>query len=352
MIFPRAHARQGFTILEVMIAVTIFALVSVVIFVVFRSAVKSQEAADRGSQNIERARFVMDSLRRDTANIFFRDETSYNIAATSLIENMEQLRLQAEESGDWSQFNSVYGDPSDPESEKNASIGNPYEKVRVIDLQFVGTDSGDVDTMTFSATTPLKRGATYHPWGVGRITYKVDGSWLVRTVDTIETEKRDVYGTAPESKPPPDFVKLAEGVKKFNITYAFWYDNQWYEVPSWNSASRQIRNPRYVLGAYDELTDKVNSSGLSPGQDGFNNSLNDQFNEPLDRLPAYIRVTLEFADLKNPARVEDFESIIRIFPAEETYTPSEELTEDIREEERNLRDSDYVPVFPGTMRKQ
>ncbi|MEO8377546.1 MAG: prepilin-type N-terminal cleavage/methylation domain-containing protein, partial [Candidatus Sumerlaeota bacterium] len=65
----RKYAR-AFTVLEIMIAVTIFALVSVVIFVVFRSAVRSQEAADRGSQNIERARYVMDSLRRDTANIF------------------------------------------------------------------------------------------------------------------------------------------------------------------------------------------------------------------------------------------------------------------------------------------
>ena len=344
--------RGGFTVLEVMIAVTIFALVSVVIFVVFRSAVRSQEAAERGSQNIERARYVMDSLRRDTANIFFRDETSYNIAATSLIENMEQLRLQAEESGDWSQFNSVYGDPSDPESEKTASIGNPYEKVRVIDLQMVGTDSGDLDTLSFSTSTPLKRGATYHPWGVGRVTYKVDGNWLVRTVDTIETERRDVYGNATTDRMPPEFVKIAEGVKKFNIDYAFWYDNQWYETSSWNSAARQIRNPRFVLGTYDELTDKINTNGLSPGQEGWNNSLNDQFNEPLDRLPAYIRVRLEFADLKNPGRVEDFESIIRIYMAEETYTPTTEITEDIREEERTTRDTDYLPVYPGILKKQ
>ncbi|MEO8377354.1 MAG: hypothetical protein ABI579_06760, partial [Candidatus Sumerlaeota bacterium] len=174
----------------------------------------------------------------------------------------------------------------------------------------------------------------------------------VRTVDTIETQKRDVYGNGPEDKAPPEFVKLAEGVKKFDISYAFWYDNQWYEVPSWNSASRQIRNPHYILGTYDELTDKVNASGLSPGQDGWNNSLNDQFGEPLDRLPAYIRVKVEFADLKNPARVEDFESIIRIYSAEETYTAGADITEEIRDQERDLRDSDYVPVYPGILKKQ
>jgi prepilin-type N-terminal cleavage/methylation domain-containing protein len=343
--------RSAFTLLEVMVAVTIFALVSLIIFTVFRSAIRSHEAGERGAENIQRARFAVDSLRKDSMNVFFRDETSYNIAMTSMIENMEQLRLQAEESGDWSQYDATYGDPSDPDSVENASIGSPFEKGRIIDLQFKGTDGGELDTLTFATQTPLKRGALYRPWGISRVTYKVDGDWLIRTSDTVETEKRDSYGEVIEKKGPAEFVKLADGVTSFDIKYAFWYDNQWYEADSWDSTARQIRNSRYILGEHDYETE-TNASGLQPGDAGWNRSLNDQYAEPLDRLPAYMRLHLVFADKKNPGRVEDYLAIIRLYGAEETYTPGPELNEEMREEERITRDDTYLPVYPGVLKKE
>lgn len=348
---PLNASRTAFTVIEVLVAVTIFAIVSTIIFTVFRSALRSQDAGDRGTQNIQRARFVADMIRRDMTNVFFRDETSYNVAITSMIENMEQLRLQAEETGDWAQFNSLYGDPADTESVDNASIGDPYDKGRIIDLQFKGADGGDLDTLTFATTYPLRVGALYRPWGLSRVTYRVDGSWLIRSADTIDTEKRDMYGDPVPKNSPPEFIKMAEGVVKFDLKYAFWFDNQWYEVDNWDSTTRQTRNPRYILGDYEDEVAAQNPTQLAPGSPGWNASLNDQYSEPLDRLPAYIRVDVSFADKKNPRRVEAFESIIRLLPAEETYTPGTELDNDQRDEERTLRDQTYTPIQPGILRK-
>ncbi len=81
--------------LEVMVAVTIFSLISVIIFSVFRTSMRSHEIGVRESEQIQRARFIVDSLERDINNIFFRDETSYNVQITRLIEEFERIRLAA-----------------------------------------------------------------------------------------------------------------------------------------------------------------------------------------------------------------------------------------------------------------
>ena len=77
--------------------------------------------------------------------------------------------------------------------------------------------------------------------------------------------------------------------------------------------------------------------------------MNDQYQEPLDRLPAAVRVELVLSDPENPSRKQTFQRIIRILAAEETYAPRGLLNEDERENERFLRDRKYQMIWPGAL---
>lgn len=350
---------RGFTVLEVMVALTIFALVSVAVFAIFRAAFRSERVGQRETRMLQKARFALDTFERDVTNIFFRDETAYNVNISHQIERMERERLEAEDTGDWEGFYNNWGNPDDQESADGAQFGNPYERGRIVDMQMTGSNNGDNDTLTFAVDARLDMGKPYRPYGLARVKYFVDSGWLVRSENDVESIPRDQFGNLMRMPEPPQFTRLADGVQKFNLNYTFWYDNQWYEVPTWNSSNRLIRNPRHVLGDYreDEERDwgirEENSAArpLRPGDPGWNEYVNDQQSEPLDRLPSAIRVRLELADPDDPKRTQVFERIIRVPPAEETYEPRGFLTEDEREEERDLRDQQYRMIFPGAMDK-
>lgn len=361
---------RGFTVIEIMIAVTIFSLVAVVIFSVFRTAVRTQATSQRETEMLERSRFVMDTLDRDFTNIFFRDETAYNVTVSNMIEKMEQERLRAEETGDWTQFEAQFGRIHDDgkkkkEDEADPTVGNPYEKGRIIDLQFKAQDAGKTDKINFAIADRLGLGTPYQPWGLARVEYAVDKGWLIRREQTVETEKRDLQGESLGLPTIPRVTKLAEGVEEFDLSYAFWFDNTWYEVDSWESANRQIRNPRQILGTYEseELKQSNDTGGdngnaprneaggtIRPGDPGWNEYLNDLDSEPLDRLPAYVRVRLVLAAPESPSRKHLFSRIFRIGMAEETWTPGRELNEEQREEEQTIRDDKFRRIRPGVTR--
>ena len=348
--------RRGFTVLEVLVAVTIFAVISVVIFSVFRSAIRSQTVAHRETKMLERARFTMDTFEKDIQNIYFRDETSYNVNMARMIEEMEMDRLRAEAQGNWENFYNKYGNPYEDEDEQDPAVGNPYERGRMIDLQVVAQEGGETDEMTFARLHSLDEGVVYRPWGLARVTYNVDNGWLMRRSESVETEQRNVLGESLGRTTRPIITRLAGGVKQFNLSFGFWYDSTWYETEVWDSSNRQIRNPDYILGAHDDEwqdmdareRDGKNLGTLQPGDEGWNEYINDLDTEPLDRLPAYIRVQIVLADPENEKRTQSYERIIRVVPSQETYSMTgHTLSEEGREIERNLRDQKYSRVFPG-----
>jgi prepilin-type N-terminal cleavage/methylation domain-containing protein len=358
------HTRRGFTVLEVLVAVTVFAIVSVVVFSVFRSAIRSQEIGDRETKMLERARFAMDTFERDISNIFFRDETSYNVFMSRMIEEMELDRLRAEADNNWDAFYAKWGDPNEDDDEVKPAIGDPYEKGRMIDLQMFAKDAGETDEISFAIVDPLQLGKPYRPWGLSRVNYTVDKGWLLRRSETVETERRSVLGENLGKQGIPQVTRLAEAVEEFDLSFAFWYDSTWYETGAWNSSQRQIRNPRFVLGNYDKewlgrfdennprpQTDPNNPNAIQPGDEGWNEYINDLDSEPLDRLPSYIRLRLVLADPNNKARKQTFERIIHVPPADESYAAGEILSEEGRENERSLRDDRYLRIYPGVARK-
>jgi type II secretory pathway pseudopilin PulG len=350
---PRARFRsRAFTVLEVIMAVTLFSIVSLVIFAIFRSAVDSQSAADRHTRVIQQARFALDSIGKDITNVYFRDETSYNVAIAEQIEQMEAARLQAEASNDWSNFYAIYGDPNIDDKDESPSVGDPYNNGRIIDLQMEGA----ADSLTLAVQTPLQVGGYYRPWGLSRVEYKLSGGLLVRSAQSVEVERRDINGERVEQPRLPEVARVADNVAKISFGYLFWFDSQWYEADAWSSTNRQIRNPRYLLGTYDDDNSRTSGetnpgeSAFGPGSPGFNDSLNDSDSEPLDRLPSMIRVTIEMGDEKKWGRIQPFTALFRVPTSQETWAPMEEFDDDKRESEQTLRDEQYVVVYPGVTR--
>jgi prepilin-type N-terminal cleavage/methylation domain-containing protein len=353
----KGTTRKGFTVLEVLVAITIFSIVSLVIFTVFGTAIRSRDIGQREIRMIEDARFAMDTIERDITNIFFRDETAYNVAISRLIEEMEMDRLRAEADGNWDSFFQRWGNPDEDRREQNPEIGDPYKRGRVIDLQMMASNGSKTDDITFAILDSLTVGKPYRAWGLSRVSYSVDSGILLRKSETVETERRNTLGESLGRPDIPRVAKVAERVEEFKLSFAFWYDGTWYEAEDWDSTRRQTRNPRFILGSYEnewlgrtaDLRDSVrdNPGELLPGDDGWNEYINDLRSEPLDRLPAYIRVRLTLHGKDNEARKETFERILRVPAAEETYVPIEMLDERGVESERELRDQRYRRIFPG-----
>src|SRR5690606_22744347 len=106
------------------------------------------------AEMVSQARFAFDVLEQDLLNVFYRDETSYNIYATQLLTQYEQLRQQAEATGRYDEFERIYGPPRSPRGRAEAGeagyIGNPFERAQIIDLGFRGNDNNESGTMTFT----------------------------------------------------------------------------------------------------------------------------------------------------------------------------------------------------------
>ncbi|MCB2154239.1 hypothetical protein KQI84_05085 [bacterium] len=350
----KTRTTYGFTILEIILATTLFALISVAVFGVFRTGTRAYRDAQREAAVLQRTRFIFDTLESDIANLYYMDETSYNIQAEKMIKEYEKERLEAEEDNDWDAFEQKYGPREDDREADNDPnyVGNPFEQVRMIDLQFAGEDREEADGMSFAIYNKLQVGGNYYLAGLERVHYTVDNGVLIRSVESVESNPRTWTGEVIEKENPPQHMIVAEGVVTLDFKYAFWVDNQWYETDAWNSANRQLRNPQYLLGEYEFEEDDDGRIVFGPGAPGWNDYLNDLENQPLDRVPAYIRVRLQVADPESPARTHTFERIFRVPNSQETWFINTNLEEEEQEMERQERDQEFTPVYPGALRKE
>lgn len=234
---------------------------------------------------------------------------------------------------------------------EDGEVGSPYEKGRLIDLQMFGEDGGDADKLTFATRTSMKFGDPYNVWGLARVHYTVDGEFLIRTRETVEATPREIEGEImrPVEKAfKPEHAIVAPGVKAFDLAFAWWSDNQWFESRSWTSNSRSFRNSANLMGEYDE-EDLSRIGGEDSEGTGESQDPNAQ---EYDGLPAYIRARIVLVDPENPARSTEMTRIFRIPVAVETWTVNDRLAEDEQDEEKEVRMREFTPVFPGALRKE
>ncbi len=357
---PRPRSRGGLTLLELLLAVTLLVIVATMILTVFHSATTSMKRSRTDVELMQRARFALDAMETDLLNVHYRDETSYNIYMSGILNQFEMMRLEAEQSGDYTQFELTYGDETHGKSTQEGNsthIGNPYDKGRLIDLGFTGGVSGGTGTISFARRSPRGRGGIEFPMGLSRVTYSIGGGNLVRSEDFVTVPKMDIYGGIVEEREPAGEEPVAEGVASLDLRFAFWYNNQWYETRTWNSSDRLIRSASYRLTTDRDSRKRTSfaSAGegesLQPGDPGWNEFLNAQQNQPFDALPAYVRVRL--ALLRDPSRPDGpkrvFQRIIRVPTSQETYYPDGGMDPKTVERETEERDQVYTPIKPGVM---
>ncbi len=348
------RGNRAFTLLEIMIAVTIMALISLAVMQVFRTGTVTYKFGNRDAMVLQRARYVFDSFEKDVKSVYYLDEDEYNEELTQEIERFQEDLIKKQE-GELSnrEWDDLYG----PDGE----FGDPFDQGVLIDLQFFGEDHGEKDSITFARSYPSEIGSTYVPWGLARIHYTVDGDFLIRTVETVEANPRDVDSEGViihEKEEKPTHSIVARGIEVFDLSYGFWSDGQWFESTQWTSSSKSYRNPNHLLGDYDdEDYQRVGENNVRDNDSDDSDELDDRFDsdpeqESYDGPPAYVRMRIVISDPENPGRKTELARIFRVPISMETWTVNERLEEDERDMELDIRTQDFTPVYPGAMRKR
>ena len=343
---PPGASRGGFTLLEVMLAVVVFSILGVVVLTTFRMGTRAYEEAERQSTLVDKARFFFDSLERDVHAIYILPETAYNNSMRSKINDLQDAIWRAEFEDDWSVLEQRYGwddgftDPEELRDDEGnlpeGYVGNPYESGILIDLSLIGEPKGEENSsLSFVTYQPIEPDRPSSVWGLNRVTYESNNGVLVRTQETVKDPVRNLFGELMEEPDPPRQEVLAEGVTQFQIKYGYWFDEVWIESDRWNSTRRELRNSFNVwTPEEDPEIDELYNDPESPEYRKRRQSINQA---PEDFLPAYLYLTLQLADIKNPNRTETFHSMIRFHQSQETYVPNESLEPERQDDEIDER---------------
>jgi len=305
---------EAFTLIEVLLAISIFSLVVTSLYTTFRVGMRSYASGEREINRMQHARVIFDTIDRDIRSVYYMPETSYNQNLRRAVSRFQQEWMKAELDGRLDEF--LYGDENHPEKEQAL---NPYEMGIEIDLHFKADNQADLDSLTFVRYQYNDGLTNIQPWGLGRIRYLVEGEQLIRTEEDIIEPMKDMQGTVIEEKIPRRDV-LAEGVKRFDLRFGFFYQDDWMEAEDWDSKAKRYRNPTVELDEEDpDYPEKLKREQMKP-EDG---------------LPAFIRITLDIEDekqskgdqksraaSKTKPRIQTFSTLVRMPTAQENYLPS------------------------------
>ena len=329
--------KQGFTLLEVLMAVTIFSLVATSLYTTFRVGLRAYDFGEREMRRMQKGRIIFETMSRDLRSVYFRSETEYNTNIRRMLVEFNRQMREAEMQGTLDEF--LYGDEDDPADE---GISSPYQMGLEIDLNFTAEEGEEFDSMTFVRYQYDDGVTNIQPWSLGRVSYVVEDDTLVRTEEDIIEPMKDLEGNEIEEKVPRRDV-LAKGVHKFDLYFGFFHKDDWMEAENWDANSKQYRNPAFHLQEeYEEYRDDPDFQ-----QDPeFQEQMRKDQMKPPDGLPAFVRVVLEVADEKQTfgnkekgkkkdrnkkVKTRTFSTLIRIPTSSENYMSS--LNEEEEDEE-------------------
>jgi len=337
----RRAARRGMTLLEVLLAVVIFALLGVVMLTTFRTGVRAYERAGRQSLLLDRARMIFDTVQRDVHNTYYLPESSYNNTLRPMIEQMIKELEKAEEEDDFDSFFRRYGDPDDPENQRrqkeegeeqgesssqDAYIGNPYEYGILLDLQMVGESREGSKTFSFVTYQPTHPGRPGARWGLQRVRYTVSGGVMVRATEPVFDPPRNIFGEILEEPQAYSQDILAEGVEEFDMRFGYWFDEVWIESDRWNSTRREMRNSNYLMTP--DPDPELEKQLQDPDSQAYRYMISRMNQAPEDGLPAYVRLKLVLSDPEKSNYRETFQTMVRFPASMETYLPNAALDEE------------------------
>jgi prepilin-type N-terminal cleavage/methylation domain-containing protein len=322
----RRHS--GFTLLEMLISVTIFALISTALYTTFRVGTRAYASGEREIRRMQHARIIFDTISRDLRSVYFLTETSYNNTIRQEVSRFQREMMKHELDGTIDEF--LYADSDDPEDE---DVKSPYEGYIEIDLNFTAENHEELDEMSFIRYQYDDGMTQVQPWALGRITYYVEDNILYRCEEDIIEPMKDYEGEVTEEKFPRKEI-LAKGVTKFDLCYGFFYNDDWMEADDWDSNAKRYRNPSID---FDEIFGEDPEEYENDIE--YKDMLKKEQMKPPDGIPAFVRVSIEIQDdklvdsgkkntKKKKHKALAFSTIIRIPMAQENYLPSLEEDEE------------------------
>jgi prepilin-type N-terminal cleavage/methylation domain-containing protein len=312
-----SRKRDGFTLMEVMVAVVIFALVVSSLVMSFRTGVKAYDIGATHAEMDQTIRFVTTQVAQDLRNVFYRQPWTYNVTRNQREELLAQREKQMAESGA----------RVDLLSDDQAPELGPR-----IDLSFRATDNGDADEISFARLQNEAQAETHRLFGLARIRYFLADGALYRAIDDVIAPEEDEFGNELPKPVPPTVDKVANNVKAFDLKFGYYYDGEWLLADDWNSDASQYRNPSDEEENTDIFKGK-RSSRSSRTRENVTYSGGYTTSSPLetrktDDLPAWVEITYVFTDPKKTEKERTFRQVIQIYSSQETYIPPEVSDED------------------------
>lgn len=311
---PVRNSRSAFTLIEIMVAVVIFAIMITALFGAFRTGMKAYSMGTEHNKQQQVGRFAVNEVAQDLRNIFYKPESQYNVAR-----RQQEAMIDANNTG----LETASG--RDVVDENLPDVGPP------IDLSFSGEDGGDVDTISFVRQLGFSLDDDRPLWGLGRITYYVVDGNLYRSVDDITKPETDEDGNVIPKSTKPKIDKLAENCMGFDVKYGYYFDEDWHLADSWDSNASQYRNPPEEDDDDIKSTLGQNASG-DVEQSGMAGALQNQVQQQeqqsrADELPGWLEITFKFAiDPEKPEQTRTYKQTIMMASkyANETYVPHDE----------------------------
>ena len=336
--------RRAFTLIEIMVAVVIFAIMMTALFASFRAGMRAYTMGTNHNNQQQLGRYAVNAVATDIRNIFYKPESQYNVAR-----RQQEAMLDANNQG----LETAAG--RDVVDENLPDVGPP------IDLSFTGEDGGELDQLSFVRHLGLSLDDERPLWGLARITYYVIDGNLYRAMDDITKPETDEDGNVIPKTTRPQVDKLAENCVGFDVHYGYYYDEDYHLAESWDSNSAQFRNPPEED---DEDVQSTMGTNASPDieQGGMAGGLSQQVQQQeeqqrADDLPGWLEETFSFArDKENPEQKVTYKQTIVLAQkyANETYVPQDEDDElkgarakGRRSREGNASSNNQVTGGPG-----
>ncbi len=331
------RARPAFTLLEILLAMTIFALVMISVTMTFRTASRSYERSARSIDALQRARGVVDVLSRDLRSAFLITETRYG----ALLPANEHDSARFSPPPTPGELDALQEDRTIRDANEILEENEFRDLSLNPGLGLMVVDNGEFDAIRFTRRLRSLTGRRTQPGGIVEVTYQVRqvdredeaSTWIIERLSTPifdihspyvryadETAEEAIYRIAAEVVPEeePESEMLASGVRMFDIRCIHWAGGEWaVSSDGWDSGARVHRNS-LVEVTLDE--DDPNRGALNAAQDQM----------LPDALPAAIELTLELAE--PGGRVRHSRHVIPVASALETWMPPDpRLVGDARE---------------------
>lgn len=355
---PRRAA--AFTLLEVLIAVAIFAVCVTALYNGFRVSTRAFAAGRQSAETLQTLRFVMDQLTRDLRGIRFDQDYQRQFRAieAKILSNQEQI-IRDQRAGNPVRLPGIIEVPA--EEGKGTYVG-----LRA-NFRFLGENKEKTDSIEFTRRMPSEGDFDDAFLGAERVRYFVWNNNLYRrrskafevmqlnptlwqdlvaareAMEAARDTARDTnlpfldyyrlqtQGPLPPQVEPPYPIKffepapvepqppelIARNVVEFDLSYGLYNAQEWGEVETWDSDSKQHRTPEFQIPLNDPI---------------FSERLADYQNRNTDNLPSYVRIRVKVdpklgergTSKAREARAFDAETSVWIPAALETYSPRDE----------------------------